>query len=157
MHTVDPNAGKVGQCGKVLVAGQVLRLEASHLGGGSGLSFDGLAADNPAHGRITAKTVGVVHVFITAKASKHRLTKQSRHAMPSIFAGTAVLQKTPGPLAQAKGIVKLPIGEQSGVRCDPGTVELQLQATVEIDPQMGVFGFTRRVTRGWLVVVLVSH
>jgi hypothetical protein len=58
---------------------------------------------------------------------------------------------------QAKGIVKLAIGEQSGVRCDPGTVELQLQATVEIDPQMGVFGFTRRVTRGWLVVVLVSH
>ena len=86
-----------------------------------------------------AKTVGVVHVFIAAKASKHRLTKQPSHAMPSIFAGTAALEKTPGNLAQAKGIVKLPIGEQSGVRCDPGTVELQLQATVEIDPQVGVF------------------
>ena len=85
------------------------------------------------------------------------MTKQSRHAVPSIFAGTAVLEKTPGPIAQAKGIVKLPIGEQSGIRCDPGTVKLQLQATVEIDPQMGLSGFTRRVTRGWLVVVLVSH
>jgi len=91
------------------------------------------------------------------KASKHRLTKQPHHAMPSILAGTAVLEKTPGPLSQAKGIVKLPIGEQSGVRGDPGTVELQLHAAVEIDPQMGVSGFTRRVTRGWLVVVLVSH
>ncbi|NNJ75120.1 MAG: hypothetical protein HKP56_08160 [Anderseniella sp.] len=94
MHTVDPNAEKFGQRGKVLVAGQIHRLEAPHLGGGSGLSLDGLAADNPAHGRITAKTVGVVHVFITAKASKDRLTEQSRHAMPFIFAGAAVLAKT---------------------------------------------------------------
>jgi hypothetical protein len=66
-------------------------------------------------------------------------------------------KRPPGNLAQAKGIVKLPIGEQSGVRSDPGTVELQLHAAVEIDPQMGVSGFTRRVTRGWFVVMLVSH
>ena len=111
MHTVDPNAGKVGQCGRVLVAGQVLRLEASHLAGRSGLSFDGLAADNPAHGGITSQTVGVVYVFIAAKAPKHRLTKQSRQAMPSILAGAAILKKTRGNLGQAKGIVKLPIGE----------------------------------------------
>ncbi len=71
MHTVDPNAGKVDQRGKVIVAGQKLRLEAPHLAGGCGLSFDRLAANNPAHGRITSQAVGVVYVFITANASKH--------------------------------------------------------------------------------------
>ncbi len=116
MHTVDPNAGKFGQCGKVLVAGQVLRLEASHLTGRSGLSFDGLAADNPAHSGIAAKTVGVVHIFITAEASEHRLTKLPRHAVPSVLAGTTVLEKTRGNLGQAKGVVKLPISKAAAVK-----------------------------------------
>jgi hypothetical protein len=65
------------------------------------------------------------------------------------------LKKAPGNLGQAKGIIKLPIGEQSGVRCDPGTVKLQLQATVEIDPQMGISAFTRRVTWGASVLMWV--
>ncbi len=82
-------------------------------------------------------------------------TTQSCRAIRSCRYG--YLEETPGNLGQAKSIIKLAIGEQSGVRCDPGTVELQLQATVEIDPQMGVSGFTRRVTRGWLVVVVVSR
>ncbi len=139
MHTVDPNAGKVGQCGKVLVAGQVLRLEASHLAGGSGLSFDGLAADDPAHGGITAQTVGIVYVFITAKTAKDGLTELPDHAMPPILASTAVLEKTPANLGQAKGVVKLPVGEQSGVRGDLGTMEFKLEAAVEIDPKATLF------------------
>ena len=117
MHTVDPMPGKIGQRGKVLVAGQKLRLEAPHLAGGRGLSFDGLAADNPAHRRITSQTVGVVHVLIAAKASKDRLTKQPRHAVPSVLAGAAVLEKTSGNLGQAKGIVKLPIGFVTSPDC----------------------------------------
>ena len=36
--------------------------------GGRILSFDGLASNNPPHGRIASKTLGVVHVFIPAKA-----------------------------------------------------------------------------------------
>ena len=56
------------------------------------------------------------------------------HAMPPVLAGTDVLEKTPGNLGQAKGIVKLPIGEKSSVGSDLGTVELKLQSTVEIDP-----------------------
>ncbi len=115
MHTVDPNARKFGQCGKVLVAGQVLRLEASHLAGGSGLSFDGLAADDPPHGGITAKTVGIVDVVISAKASKDRLPELPDHAMPPILASTAVLEKVAGNVSQTKGMVKLPVGEKSGV------------------------------------------
>ncbi len=53
--------------------------------------------------------------------------------MPPVLASTAVLEKTSGNLGQAKGIVKLPIGEKSSVGSDLGTVELKLQSTVEID------------------------
>ena len=104
-----------------------------------------------------AQTVGIVHVVVPTKASENGLAELPDHLMPPVLAGTAVLENTSGNLGQAKSIIKLPVGEQSAVRCNPGTVELQLQATVEIDPQMGVSGFTRRVTRGWLVVVVVSH
>jgi hypothetical protein len=54
--------------------------------------------------------------------------------MLPVLAYTTVLEKTPGNLGQAKGIVKLPVGEKSSVGSDLGTVELKLQSTVEIDP-----------------------
>ncbi len=78
--------------------------------------------------------VGVVHVFIAAKTAKDRLTELPRCAVPSVLAGTAVLEKTPGNLGQAKGIVKLPISEKSSVGSDLGTAELKFHSTVEIDP-----------------------
>ena len=93
-----------------------------------------MAADDPPHRGITAQTVGVVHVIIPAKTAKEGLAKLPDHAMPPVLAGTAVLEKTPGNLGQAKGIVKLPIGEKSSVGSDLGTVELKLQSTVKIDP-----------------------
>jgi len=36
-------------------------------------------------------------------------------------------------------------------------MEFKLEATVKFDPQMGLSGFTRRVTRGWPVVMMVLH
>ena len=109
------------------------------------LSFDGLATNNPPHGRITSETVGVVYVLITTKATKHRLTELPRHAVPSVLAGTAVLENSPGNLGQAKGIIKLPIGQQPAVRGDLGPVKFQLQAAVEIDPKSVPFRFTHRM------------
>ena len=47
------------------------------------------------------------------------------------------MEKALGNPGQAKGIVKLPIGEKSSVGSDLGTVEFKLEAAVEIDPQMG--------------------
>ncbi len=64
---------------------------------------------------ITAQTVGVVHVVVATKTAKEGLAELPDHAMPPVLSGTAVLEKTPGNLGQAKGIVKLPIGEKSGV------------------------------------------
>ena len=83
---------------------------------------------------ITAQTVGVVHVVVATKTAKEGLAELPDHAMPPVLAGTTVLEKTPGDLGQAKGIVKLPVGEKSSVGSDLGTTEFELEATVEIDP-----------------------
>ena len=108
MNAVNPDPVHIGQDFNVRVARQKLRLEAPHLAGGRGLSFDGLAADNPPYGGITSQTLSVVHIFITAKASKYRLTEQPRHAVPSVLAGTAIVESIPGSIGQAKSIVKFP-------------------------------------------------
>ena len=55
--------------------------------------------------------------------------------MPPVLA-VRLLEKAPGNLGQAKGL--LPVGDKPSVGGDRGTVELKLQSTVEIDPQMGV-------------------
>ena len=84
-------------------------------------------------GQRKSDIAAVVH-DLGAKTAKKRLAELPDHAMPPVLAGTAVLEKTPGNLGQAKGIVKLPIGEKSSLGSDLGTVELKLQSTVEIDP-----------------------
>ncbi len=78
-------------------------------------------------------------------------------AMPPILASTAVLENIPGNLGQAKGIVKFPVGQKSGIRSDLGTVKFQLEAAVEIDPQTGLSGFTRRMTWDAFVMMCVLH
>jgi hypothetical protein len=44
-----------------------------------------------------------------------------------------------------KDVVESPRGKQTGVGRHPGTVELQLHATIEIDPKRLLFRFTHRV------------
>ncbi len=111
MNSVNPHPVHVGQDFNVRIARQKLRLEAPHLAGGRGMSFNVLAADNPAHGGITSETLGVVHICIATNAPKHRLAKLTRHAVPSVLAGTAIVENILGGIGQAKGIVKLSIGE----------------------------------------------
>ena len=50
--------------------------------------------------------------------------------MPPVLAGTAVVEKTPGNLGQAKGFVKLPVEEQPGARGDYRTFAIQSAALV---------------------------
>jgi hypothetical protein len=90
--------------------------------------------DNPPQGGITSETVGVVHISITAKSSKYRLAKLTRHAVPSVLAGTVVLENISGNLGQAKGFVKLSIDKHTAVGGDLGTVKFQLQTAVKINP-----------------------
>lgn len=61
--------------------------------------------------------------------------------MATVFASARVGEHVPG--AETERIVELAIGQQSSIRGDPGTMELELYTTVEIDPHRIVALFTR--------------
>jgi hypothetical protein len=105
-----------------------------------------MTADNPSHGRIVPEAVGVVHVLVAAEPSKRGLTKQTGHPVLTVLPGPRVYKPLPSGGCQSEGIVKLPEGKETSIGRDLGTVELQLQSAVKIDPQKGLFAFTRRVT-----------
>ena len=141
MNLVDPHPVHVGQGFNVRVGGQKLCLKTSHLAGGSGLSFDGLAADDPPHDRVEAEPVGIVHVVVPAKASENGLAELPDKTVAAVLPATGVRECIPGNLGQSDRIIQFPIRQQPGVGRDLGTVELQLQPTVKTEPQNPRFPF----------------
>ena len=69
MYKVDPLARQVNKSGEVLGRGEPLRLEAPHLTRRSRALLRRFAADNPAHCRIVAQALGVVHILVSGKAT----------------------------------------------------------------------------------------
>ena len=100
---------------------------------------DSMAADDPAHGRIAAQTVGVVHVVVSAKPAKDLLPELPRHTVPAILACTVVAENIPGHLGQFESVIEFSIGKKASVSGDLGAVQLQFQATVKIDPKAPLF------------------
>jgi hypothetical protein len=94
---------------------------------------------------------------MSAKASENGLAELPDKTVATVLPTTGVGECVPSNLGQSDRIIQFPIRQQPGVGRDLGTVELKLETTVEIDPQMGFAGFTRRVTRGWLIVMMVLH
>jgi hypothetical protein len=60
--------------------------------------------------------------------------KQPDQSMAAVLAGAAIGEHIARHRAQTKSIVEFAIGEQSGVRGDPATMELKLYPPVEIEP-----------------------
>ena len=89
MNLVDPHPVHVSQGFNVRVGGQKLRLEAPHLAGGCGLSFDGLAADDPPHDRVEAEPVGIVHVVVPAKAPENGLAELPDKTVATVLPTTS--------------------------------------------------------------------
>ncbi len=146
MNLVDPTAGKIGKRGEVFLGGQNFRLEAPHLTGRGCLFRDSMAADDPPHDRVEAKPVGIVHVVVPAKASENGLAELPDKTVATVLPTTDVGEHVPGNLSQSDRIIQLPIRQQPSVGSDLGTVELELQPTVKIQPQNPLFRFTYRVS-----------
>src|SRR5262249_32469666 len=72
----DPLARQAGKSGEVLGRREPLRLETPHLTPRSRAPLRRFAADNPAHSRIVAQALGVVHILVSGKATKYRLPEQ---------------------------------------------------------------------------------
>ena len=92
MNPVDPLARQISEGSEVLVDRQQLGLEPPHLAGRCSAALDRLAANDPAHRRIAAEPVGVVHVFVSGESSKDRLPKETDDAVPAVLASSPVGQ-----------------------------------------------------------------
>ena len=74
VHKVDPLARQVGKSSEVLGRREPLRLETPHLTRRSRAPLRRFAADNPAHRRIVAQALGVVHILRISKLIRGFLT-----------------------------------------------------------------------------------
>ena len=146
VNPVDPKPGQIGKGGDVVVSGQKLRLEASHLARRCGLLGHGSASNNPPHGRIMPEAVGVVDVLVAAEPPEGGLTEQTDHPVLPVLAGSRVHKTVSSYLGQSEGVVELPERQKPRIGCDLRTVEFQLQPTVEVQPQSPGFTFTHRVS-----------
>ena len=151
MHAVDPLAGQIGESGEVLFRREPLGLEAAHLARRSRATRGRLAADDPAHRRIMAQPLGVVHILVSGKPPEHRLPQQPDQSMPAVLAGARVGERLARHRGQAERVVEFAIGEQSGIGGDHRAAKLQHQPAVEIEPESLVIRFTRRVRHRRLV------
>jgi hypothetical protein len=102
------------------------------------------ADDRPYRG-VTREPFGVVDVLVAGEATVDRLAQESEQPMADVLAASTFGEGRGARCSQAEGVVQLAVGKQAGVGGNPDAVELELQATVEGDPQGRLFGFTRRV------------
>ena len=134
VHLVDPPAGQIGESGKVLGPAQPLRLEPAHLAGRSGRPGDRPVADHPAHCRVAAQPVGVVHILVAGQPSEYRLAQQARQSVATILAGARISKRIGTRVGQTHRVIQLAVSQQPGIGGDRRAAKLQQQATVEIEP-----------------------
>ena len=79
-----------------------------------------------------AQALGIVHVFVSGESPKHGLPQQTDQHMPVVLPGTYVGEQVTRHGAEAEGIIKFAIGQQSGIRGNCRATKLEHQASVEI-------------------------
>jgi hypothetical protein len=92
-----------------------LRLEAPHLTRRSRAPLRRFAPNNPAHGRIVAQALGVVHILVSGKATKYRLPEQPGQCVPTILATACVGQNIARHLGQTECVVEFAISQQASI------------------------------------------
>jgi len=91
--------------------------------------------------RVATSINRIIDILTATKAPKRRLAKHVRHDMPAVLACARINQNVTDHVGQTEGIIEFTVGKQSSVGGDPGTMKLQLKATVKIKPQRLAFGF----------------
>jgi hypothetical protein len=113
--------GQIGDRGKVLRPAEPLRLEPAYLAGRRGKVGDRPVAHHPAHCRVAAQPLGVVHVLVAGQPPEHRLAQQARQPVATVLAGTCVRQPFGSRVGQAQRVIQLSVSQQPRIRGDRGT------------------------------------
>jgi len=82
----------------------------------------------------------------SAMSAINRLTQQGQEAVLLVLAKSRILQAPCARRGQTQRLIELPIRQQPGVGGDLASQELQLQSTVEINPQVPVLAVTHWVS-----------
>ena len=85
-----------------------------------------------------AQALGIVHVFVSGESPKHGLPQQTDQHMTAVLPGTYVGEQVTRHGAEAEGIIKFAIGQQTDFRGNCRAAELEHQASVEIWPERTV-------------------
>ncbi len=147
MRLVNPLTRKVHQRRQVAALAEYLGLEASHDAHGSGfvVRLRCAAAHNMAHGRIDRQSLGIVHVFVTSQSAINGLPQQGQKQVLLVRAQARISQQVCARLREPQRFIEFAVGQQSSIRGDLTAAEIQLQATVETNPQIIVFRVTHWV------------
>src|SRR5262249_34197648 len=129
VHKVDPLARQIGKSSEVLGRREPLRLEA--LTRRSCPTLSRFAADNPAHRRIVAQALGVVHILVSGTPPKSPLPQQTDQSMAAILARPGIGKNPARDRRQAECVVAFAVCQQSGIGCDNGAAKQEHQPTVE--------------------------
>src|SRR5262249_14443379 len=124
IHWPDRSA----RAAKFLGAASPLRLEAPHLTRRSRAPLRRFAADNPAHSRIMAQSLGVVHILVSGKATKYRLPEQPGQCVSTILATACVGQNITRHLGQTEYVVEFAISQQPSIGVHQGAAKLEHHA-----------------------------
>ena len=100
------------------------------------------ATHDVAHRWVDGQPLGVVDIFVACQSAADLLAQQCREGVLFVLAGAAVTEQTIRQFSESDFFVKLSAGQQPGVGCDLATKKLELQAAVELDPQIAVLAFT---------------
>src|SRR6476469_2613928 len=101
-----------------------------------------LPPTHPAHRRIAAQPIGVVHILVTSQPAEYRLPQQPDQQVASVPAGTYLSQSLAAACGQCEYVVQLAIRQQSAIGGDCRAVELEHHSPVEIEPQRSAVRFT---------------
>lgn len=112
---------------------------------GDAATADAVLPDDPAHGRIMTEALSIFDILVSRNPPERGLPQQTRKRMAAVLAVAGIGKRLPGNHRQAESVVAFAIGEQSGVGCDPATIELKLYPAVETGPERVLNRFTRWV------------
>jgi hypothetical protein len=115
VNFIDPLAGQISERRKVLCGREPARLEATHLARRCRCTSRRLAANDPAHRRITTKAFSVVYVLISRETSEQGLAKHSNQSMSTVLPRARIGKALARNCTQAEGVVEFPVGNQAGI------------------------------------------
>ena len=81
--------------------------------------------------------IGVVDVFVPGQSPEHGLAKLSHQGVAAVLARPGICKDFSGQVCEAEGIIEIPERKQTSVGRHSRTVEFQLQAGIERDPENG--------------------